>query len=187
MVGSLGMRIVHWSESGGPRHEHLYEVIRSNTIESGDFKETALENERMLSGSRVILCTLSMLSSDWFMREGFTEVVPVQTVIIDEASQIEAGDYLPICAQYKTTLRKMVFIGDDKQCKCGGRGRMFFFRADSGFAVAPYGQEDISDLKSVFEWSHLRKGAIFLDTQCKLLSPLKSRTMLTTRCQIECR
>ena len=52
---------------------------------------------------------------------GITKIVPVQTVIIDEASQIEAGDYLPILGRYKPTLRKMIFIGDDKQCTCGGK------------------------------------------------------------------
>ena len=57
-----------------------------------------------------------MLSGGKIVKRGFTTLVPVQTVIIDEASQIEAGDYLPILAKYKTTLRKMVFIGDDKQC-----------------------------------------------------------------------
>jgi hypothetical protein len=100
----------------------LYEVIHNNTIKSGDFKKTAHENERMISGSRVILCTISMLSTHRIMQCGFTKIVPVQTVIIDEASQIEVGDYLPILGKYQTTLRKMVFIGDDKQCKCGGGG-----------------------------------------------------------------
>jgi hypothetical protein len=62
-----------------------------------------------------------MLSTDRIMDCGFTKIVPVQTVIIDEASQIEVGDYLPILARYKSTLRKMVFIGDDKQCMCEGK------------------------------------------------------------------
>ena len=87
-------------------------------IESGDFKQNIYENERLLLGSRVILCTMSMLSTDRLTQCGFTKIVPVQTVIIDEASQIDAGDYLPIMAKYKTTLRKMIFIGDDKQCRC---------------------------------------------------------------------
>ena len=86
-------------------------------IESGNFKKTVYENERLLLGSRVILCTMSMLSTNRLTKCGFTKIVPVQTVIIDEASQIEAGDYLPILAKYKTTLRKMIFIGDDKQRK----------------------------------------------------------------------
>ena len=87
-------------------------------IESGNFKRTAQENERLLLGSRVILCTMSMLSANKLTQCGFTNIVPVQTVIVDEASQIEAGDYLPILAKHKTTLRKMIFIGDDKQCRC---------------------------------------------------------------------
>ena len=87
-------------------------------IESGNFKKTVEENARLLLGSRVILCTMSMLSTNKLTQRGFTKIVPVQTVIVDEASQIEAGDYLPIFARYKTTLRKMVFIGDDKQCRC---------------------------------------------------------------------
>lgn len=35
--------------------------------------------------------------------------------------------------------------------------------------MAPYGQGDINDLKSVFEMKHLQKGAIFLDTQCAFI------------------
>ena len=71
-------------------------------------------------GARVLLCTISMLSAGKLTKRGFTTIVPVQTIIIDEASQIEAGDYLLILARYKTTLRKMVFIGDDKQRKYEG-------------------------------------------------------------------
>ena len=63
---------------------------------------------------------------------GFTNIVPVQTVIIDEASQIEVGDYLPILGKYQTTLRKMIFIGDDKQCRCKGEGWMESRYADGG-------------------------------------------------------
>ena len=87
-------------------------------IESGDFEKDIVGNERLVLGSRVMLCTISMLSTDRIMDCGFTELVPVQTVIVDEASQIEVGDYLPMLARYKTSLRKMVFIGDDKQREC---------------------------------------------------------------------
>ena len=88
-------------------------------IESSQFQDTIVDNESRVFEARVMLCTTSMLSAGRLMACGFTELVPVQTIIIDEASQIEAGDYLPILARYKTTLRKMVFIGDDKQCMCG--------------------------------------------------------------------
>lgn len=34
-------------------------------------------------------------------------------------------------------------------------------------AVAPYGQDDLGCLRSVFEMPHLQRNAIFLDTQCE--------------------
>ena len=89
-------------------------------IESGNVERTTYGNERLLKGARVILCTISLLSTYKPVDCGFTTIVPVQTVIVDEASQIEAGDYLSILAKHKATLRKMIFIGDDKQCGCEG-------------------------------------------------------------------
>ena len=46
----------------------------------------------------------------------FLRIVPVEMIILDEASQIECGDYLPIFYRFQSTLSKLVFIGDDKQC-----------------------------------------------------------------------
>ena len=86
-------------------------------IDTTKFEETEQGNETLILGPRVILCTLSMLSAGMIMDCGITELVPVQTVIIDEASQTEVGDYLPVLARYKTFLRKMVFIGDDEECR----------------------------------------------------------------------
>jgi superfamily I DNA and/or RNA helicase len=45
----------------------------------------------------------------------FANVVPLHTVIFDEASQIEVGDYLPLLHRFQRCLQKLVFIGDDKQ------------------------------------------------------------------------
>ena len=36
------------------------------------------------------------------------------------------------------------------------------------FLVPPFGQEDLQDLQSIFEITHLRKQVILLDTQCGL-------------------
>ncbi|KAF9786615.1 P-loop containing nucleoside triphosphate hydrolase protein [Thelephora terrestris] len=80
-------------------HEHLYEAILDNMIDSGEFQKSIVDNEGLLMGSRVILCTTSMLSGNRVM--------------------------------------------------------------DS----APYGQEDIPELRSVFEWSYLRDNEVFLNTQ----------------------
>ena len=90
-----------------PRHEHLYEKIERNLIRSDDFNDI-VTMERLLLGLRVLLCTISMLSN---MKMGnFSRLVPLQTVIFDEASQIEIGDYFPMLVRFRSTLRKLVFM-----------------------------------------------------------------------------
>jgi regulator of nonsense transcripts 1 len=95
------------------RHEHLYERLEHCFIRSDMFGGGSVTVSRLLLDTRVILCTLSMLSNPRI--EEFTRQVPVQTVIFDEASQIEVGDYLPLLQRFQHSLQKMVFIGDDKQ------------------------------------------------------------------------
>jgi regulator of nonsense transcripts 1 len=68
-----------------------------------------------------MLCNQSMLSA------GFTRVVPIRTVIVDEASQIEVGEYLPMLSQFQSSLQKLVFIGDDKQRMDSCCGRLITF------------------------------------------------------------
>lgn len=96
------------------RHDHLYEKIESNVIRSDALTDSTHAMSRLLLDSRVILCTLSMLSSEYVAT--VAQLVPIQTVIIDEASQIEVGDYLPMLYRFPKTLSKLIFIGDDKQC-----------------------------------------------------------------------
>jgi regulator of nonsense transcripts 1 len=102
-----------------------------------------------------------MLSSFALRKFGGFEAAPLRTLVIDEASQIEIGDYIPLFTSH-TSIRKVCFIGDDKQCKS--------FPCMSSHvlisSVPPYGQDDIQDLKSIFEVKHLKDHAIFLNTQC---------------------
>jgi superfamily I DNA and/or RNA helicase len=102
-----------------------------------------------------------MLSNDKI--RVFTHIVPIQTVIFDEASQIEIGDYLPMLVRFRPTLRKLIFIGDNKQCASDGLCTLFILILTS---VSPYGSSDIPTLQSIFEKSHMLKRAVFLDTQC---------------------
>jgi superfamily I DNA and/or RNA helicase len=97
------------------RHEHLYEKIQRNVIRSDDFVDDIVAVERQLLGSRVLLCTVSMLSHSKLGT--FTRLVLPRTVIFDEASQIEVGEYFPMLILFRSTLRKLVFIGDNRQCK----------------------------------------------------------------------
>ncbi|KAK7681802.1 hypothetical protein QCA50_015149 [Cerrena zonata] len=135
-------------------HEHLYSKIEANVIRSDKFSpRNAANTMRRLAGSRVILCTLSMLSHPALDNAGVFETVPVDTVILDEASQIEVGDYLPLLSRFGRGLRKLAFIGDDKQ-------------------LAPFGQDDIGHLRSVFELHHLQPNVVFLDTQYRMPTPV---------------
>jgi hypothetical protein len=107
----------HHTDSPHVRHEHLYKRLEEKdcVIRSDLFDDDPVGIDRRLLNTRVILCTLSMLSNS---RIGdFTRLVPVQTIIFDEASQIEVGNYLPVLHRFRHSLQKMVFIGDDKQCE----------------------------------------------------------------------
>jgi len=130
-------------------HDHLYTKIKDQIICSDSFELDKKKTREDLGGSRVVLCTLSMLSSEQIVRCGFTELVPVETLIVDEASQVEIGDYLIPLSRFHNTIQKITFIGDNKQ-------------------LAPHGHEEIPTLKSVFEISHLREKAKFLDTQYRM-------------------
>jgi len=150
------------------------------------FPDDTVSADRLLLGSRVILCTLSMLSNSKLSR--FTLLVPIELVLVDEASQIEIGDYLPMLSRFSKTLRKLVFIGDDKQCSylCFNCPTLVI----TALLVAPFGQDDVTELRSVFEMPHLRDRAIFLDTQCMLVQTLLYSMMgliyETHEPQIEC-
>ncbi|EJD41096.1 hypothetical protein AURDEDRAFT_138789 [Auricularia subglabra TFB-10046 SS5] len=97
-------------------HEELYEDLESNVIRSDGFaKLVPMAVERLLAGSRVILCTISMLSNPSMQNAGFMDVVPVENILVDEASQIDIGNYLHVAHAFRSTLRRLVFVGDDKQ------------------------------------------------------------------------
>lgn len=92
------------------RHEHLYHRVYKNMIRSDEFKGA----EEQLLGCPVVLCTLSMLANPRI--KTFTNVVPITTVVIDEASQIALSDYIPLLSTI-SSIQKLCFIGDDKQCE----------------------------------------------------------------------
>ncbi|EPS96646.1 hypothetical protein FOMPIDRAFT_52939, partial [Fomitopsis schrenkii] len=152
-VGFLDFKILVSEDFLFEWHEHLYKRIKENVIPSDEFADNPVGNARLLLGSRVILCTLSMLATHRLVSAGFTRLVPVETVFVDEASQIELGDYLPLLSRFGRDIKKLVFVGDDKQ-------------------LAPYGQDDIGELPSIFERPHLRDGAVFLDTQYRMPAPI---------------
>ncbi|KAL4064429.1 P-loop containing nucleoside triphosphate hydrolase protein [Scleroderma citrinum] len=149
-VGFYDFRLLVSKDFHFDWHEHLYaETLEARLIRSDEFIGDIVGAERQLLDARIILCTLTMLSNNSI--RAYVQIAPVNTVIFDEASQIEVGDYIPVIHRFSSTLRKMVFIGDNKQ-------------------LAPYGQEEIPELQSVFEFNHLLMKATFLDTQYRMPS-----------------
>ena len=93
------------------RHEHIYTKVQDNVIRSECFAKIS---SHVLKDCKVMLCTLSMLSNRFIHK--FTSRIPVRTLVVDEASQIEVGDYVTVFSDFHSTLCKAIFIGDDKQC-----------------------------------------------------------------------
>jgi superfamily I DNA and/or RNA helicase len=79
-------------------------------IRSDEYKRV----DKQIQGVQVFLCTLSMLSHPKI--NTFTKVSPLHVLVVDEASQIGTKDYLSVLNRFSSSLKRIVFIGDDKQC-----------------------------------------------------------------------
>ncbi|EJD42231.1 P-loop containing nucleoside triphosphate hydrolase protein [Auricularia subglabra TFB-10046 SS5] len=150
-IGFLDFKLVVSWEFHYDWHEHLYAHIEQNVILTSQLvvkkgkKPPPIES--LLGGSQVILCTLGTLTG---LASRFKTFVPVDTLIVDEASQIELGEYLAPMHMYGDTLQKIVFVGDDKQ-------------------LAPYGQDEIGNaMRSIFEVPKHRARAVMLDISYRL-------------------
>ncbi|SRR5258706_9502959 len=76
-----------------------------------DFLET-------FGGVKVILCTLAMLTGGPLFDVGLQKLLPPHSLIVDEASQITMGDFLPSMYLLGEQIRRLGFVGDPKQRKC---------------------------------------------------------------------
>ena len=82
------------------RHEHLYVEIEQRLIRSDELPKSKMEMERIVSGSSIILCTLSMISNPALFDNGTFEVVPLERLIIDESSQINVFEFM-VCIELR--------------------------------------------------------------------------------------
>ena len=76
------------------RHEELYVEIEGMVIRSDKLPGTPGEVSRMFADVSVVLCTLSMLSNPKLKECGLIRVVPVRSLVIDEASQIDVFEFM---------------------------------------------------------------------------------------------
>lgn len=119
------------------RHEHYYVKIIDHLIRADEIPTDQTQLLKMFGSSTVILATLSMLSNPVLTHKGVFRLVPVETLVVDEASQINIveymvciwGDLRGACTVFTPgiqhifgnlkRLRKVCFFGDPKQCTSG--------------------------------------------------------------------
>ncbi|GLB44387.1 putative nuclear-transcribed mRNA catabolic process, nonsense-mediated decay [Lyophyllum shimeji] len=136
-------------------HEHIYEAIQQKVLLSDDLltlKDVGA-TERLLGGSCIMLSTLSMLSNPTMDKVGVFRVVPLERLVVDEASQIKIEDFMPVFHKFRKTLEKVCFFGDPNQ-------------------LPPYGKDEVPELKTIFDVEHAKESAGFLDTQYRMPVPL---------------
>ncbi|KIJ41669.1 hypothetical protein M422DRAFT_255284 [Sphaerobolus stellatus SS14] len=88
-----------------------------------------------------------MLSNHSLDNAGAFSVVPMETLVIDEASQINAFEYRHLFAKFED-LKKVCFFGDPNQ-------------------LPPYGAEKVEAMSSIFDIKHIQEQVFFLNIQCR--------------------
>ncbi|KAG6862110.1 hypothetical protein C0995_005922 [Termitomyces sp. Mi166 len=155
-------------------HEHIYEGIDERVIVSDTFLAVKghVGLSRLLGGSCIILSTLGMLSNPTLDQIGMFGVVPVERLVVDEASQIKIEDFLCVLYGFRASLQKLCFFGDPKQrmtlSLCNLLPTNDFFTT----SVPPYGKDQVPEIKTIFDLPHLKETAGFLDTQYRMPVPL---------------
>ena len=76
------------------RHEHIYAQIQEKLMRSDELPDNVTGMGRALGDSCIVLSTLSMLSNPALEANGTFDLVPVERLVIDEASQIEIFEFI---------------------------------------------------------------------------------------------
>jgi hypothetical protein len=76
------------------RHEHIYDKVKQHLLRSDEFPQEPNDMEMAIGGSPVILCTLSMLSNPILDDRRVYKLVPLERLVIDEASQIDIREFM---------------------------------------------------------------------------------------------
>jgi hypothetical protein len=86
------------------RHEKLYEKIKDKVIRSVDLPASMSVVSKTFRGITVVLCTLSMLSNPKLVGCGLFDVLPVNSLVVDEASQIDVFEFMVCPVQHNGRL-----------------------------------------------------------------------------------
>ena len=112
----------------------MYEELNDLVIRSDKLKDASESGIRqMFIGVTLVLSTLSMLSNPMLNDKGLFKLIPVRSLIIDEASQIDVFEFMVIDLdifgldrsvilsiqhlfyKFSKVLEKVCFFGDPKQ------------------------------------------------------------------------
>lgn len=129
-------------------HEHHYTRVKEDVVVTDELGDLG-QARRALGNVRVILSTISGLSSIRLDIGQVFRIRPLHLLLVDEASQLVTAIYPHVFANHHRTLQKVVFLGDDQQ-------------------LAPYGSDTLQHVTSVFELPHLRETAHMLNESYRL-------------------
>ena len=107
----------------------MYEKIQDKVIRSDELRDVS----KTFRDITVVLCTLSMLSNPKLADTGLFDILPVNSLVIDEASQIDVFEFMVspglafwaisdtlrlsqhLFYKFSKELTKVCFFGDPKQ------------------------------------------------------------------------
>ncbi|KAJ6468012.1 P-loop containing nucleoside triphosphate hydrolase protein [Mycena vitilis] len=150
---SIRFKIVVSKEFYVEWHEHIYGPIENFLLRTDELIGDERGMLHMLDGAHIILSTLSTLSNPGLDHAGIFSLVPVERLVVDEASQINAFDFMHVFCKFQKSLEKVCFFGDPMQ-------------------LPPYAQDQAPTMKSIFEFKHLQGLHEFLDTQYRMPVPI---------------
>jgi hypothetical protein len=78
------------------RHEELYVEIENMILRSDEIPKDPSAVSRLFADVTVVLCTLGMLSNPKLHDCGLFRIIPVRSLVIDEASQIDVFEFMVI-------------------------------------------------------------------------------------------
>ena len=109
----------------------MYEGVRAKVIRSDELPDDKREVSPLFRGATVVLCTLSLLSNPKLLNCGLFDLLPMKSLVIDEASQIDIFEFMVIPMlplrtisdtlnqhlfhKFSKVLTKVCFFGDPKQ------------------------------------------------------------------------
>jgi hypothetical protein len=77
------------------RHEELYgEMIEDVVIRTDQIPDECQDVATMFRGITLVLCTLSTLSNPKLDDCGLLDLIPMRSLVIDEASQIDVFEFM---------------------------------------------------------------------------------------------